>query len=137
MKYEFSQELQELAEDISRRIFPHVKISRMKCFVSYGTSTKHTIARCHALGKLMQKAMGVGAFYAIEFLHENFNKLPEEEKVKVVIHELMHIPESFGGGFKQHDVVCDANVDEFYKLYLYCKKKGTSINAFNYLRLKR
>ena len=105
MKYEFSPSLQLLAEDIATRIFPHVKIERVKCFRSYGSSTKRTIARCHALGKLMQQAMGVPAFYALEFLGEKFNKMSQDEKVKVMIHELMHIPESFGGGFER---ICDA-----------------------------
>ncbi len=130
MKYEFSHSLQVLAEDISRRVFPHVKIDRVKCYRSYGTSTKRTIARCHALGKLMQEAMGVDAFYALEFLGEQFNKLSTEDKVKVVIHELMHIPETFGGGFKHHDVVTDKNVDEIYKIYLGCRKTGENVDWF-------
>ncbi len=130
MKYEFSPSLQVLAEDVSRRVFPHVKIDRIKCFRSYGSSTKQTIARCHALGKLMQLAMGVDAFYALEFLGEKFNIMSTEEKVKVVIHELMHIPESFGGGFKHHDVVTDKNVNKCYVVYLGCRKNDTKINWF-------
>lgn len=125
MRYEYAFDLQRLAEDVSTRVFPHIKIDRIKCFRSYGSSTKHTIARCHALGKLMQLAMAVDAFYALEFLTEKFDKLPEEERVKVVIHELMHIPESFGGGFKHHDVVTDANVDKVYDYYLQMKEENT------------
>ena len=77
MKYEFAPDLQEEAEEISKLLFPHVVIERIKCFRSYGTSTKGTIARCHALGKVMQKAIGVGAYYALEFLAERFDKLDE------------------------------------------------------------
>ncbi len=65
----------------------------------------------------MQKAIGVSAFYALEFLSERFDKLDEEEKTKTIIHELMHIPKTFGGGFKHHDFVCEKNVDRFYKEY--------------------
>jgi len=88
----------------------HVKLDRVECLRSYGSSTKRTIARCHALGKLMQNAMKTKAFYAIEFL-EIFDKMPKKEQDKVIIHELMHIPKSFGGGFRHHDYVCERNVD--------------------------
>jgi len=117
MIYEFAQDLQFKAEEISRILFPHVKLDCVKCFRSYGTSSRRTIARCHALGKLMQKAIGIKAVYVLEFLSERFDKLGEEEKLKVIIHELMHIPKTFGGGFKHHDVVTERNVNLYYKTY--------------------
>ena len=117
MKYEFSPEIQEIAEEISRMLFPHVNIERIKCFRSYGTSSRRTIARCHALGKLMQKAIGIKAIYALEFLSERFDKFNKEEQLKIIIHELMHIPKTFGGGFKHHDVVTEKNVNLYYKAY--------------------
>ena len=49
--------------------------------------------------------------------------MPKEEKVKIIIHELMHIPKTFGGGFKHHDFVTEKNVNVHYKLYLNCKLK--------------
>lgn len=123
MKYEFAPDLQQTAEEISMMMFPHVKTGRIRCFRSYGTSSKNTIARCHALGKLMQKAMGIDAVYVLEFLSERFEKLDEEEKTKTIIHELMHIPKSFGGGFRHHDYVCDDNVNKCYGEYVAKKQK--------------
>lgn len=64
----------------------------------------------------MQKVIGVPAHYGIEFITENFEKISEEEKIKVIIHELMHIPKSFGGGFKHHDYVCEKNINKHYQL---------------------
>ncbi len=122
MKYEFAPDLQLTAEEMSKLMFPHIILERVKCFRSYGTSSKGTIARCHALGKLMQKSIGVKAHYALEFLSERFDRLNEEEKTKTIIHELMHIPKSFGGGFKHHDYVCDKNINFFYKQYVNFKK---------------
>jgi len=117
MRYEFSQDIQSIAEEISLLLFPHVRIENVKCFKSYGTSSKRTIARCHTLGKLMQKALNIQAHYVLEFLSERFDKLNEEEKIKVIMHELMHIPKTFGGGFKHHNVVTDKNVNLYYKTY--------------------
>jgi len=117
MKYEFAPDLQIIAEEVCRLMFPHIKISNVRCIRGYGSSTSNTIARCHALGKAMQKAMGIKAFYALEFLSERFDKLDKEEQLKVIIHELMHIPVSFGGGFKHHDYVTDKNVNLMYKRF--------------------
>ena len=117
MKYEEAPDLQRKANDIVMTLFPHVKLGYFRCIRSYGSSSRGTIARCHALGKVMQKAMGVKAFYALEFLSEKFDKLDKEEQIKVIIHELMHIPKAFGGGFKHHDFVTDRNVEKIYGEY--------------------
>lgn len=117
MRYEPAPDLQKKAEEISRMLFPHVKLDRMRCFRSFGSSSRGTIARCHTIGKLMQRAMNEKAFYALEFISERFDRLSEEEKTKTIIHELMHIPQSFGGGFRHHDHVCERNVNICYKEY--------------------
>jgi len=120
MRYEFAEDIQKEVEEISRILFPHVDLNNIKCFRSYGTSSRRTIARCHALGKLMQNALSRKAFYALEFLSERFDKMGKEEQTKVIIHELMHIPNCFGGGFKHHDYVTERNVEKCYREY---KKK--------------
>lgn len=117
MKYEFAPDLQKIAEEISGLVLPYIILERVKCFRSYGSSSRNTVARCHTIGKLMQKAIGVPAYYALEFLSEKFDKLNDEEKIKTIIHELMHIPKSFGGGFRHHDHVCDKNINFYYKQY--------------------
>jgi predicted metallopeptidase len=118
MKYEFAEDLQTRMINIVKALaLDHVDLERVKCFRSYGSSTKRTLARCHTIGKLMQKSMGVKAHYAIEFL-EKFEKLPRAEQDKVIIHELLHIPKTFGGGFRQHDYVCEENVEQLHKQFL-------------------
>jgi predicted metallopeptidase len=117
MKYEFAPDLQKIAEEVCEILFPYINISRVKCFRSYGSSSKRTIARCHSINKIMQKALGIQAFYPLEFISENFDKLSDDEKVKIIIHELMHIPKSFGGGFRHHDFVCNKNINKCYNIY--------------------
>ena len=123
MKYEYAPDLQAKAEEISKILFPHVKLDFIKCIRSYGSSSRGTIARCHALGKVMQKAMNLKAFYALEFISERFDRMNSEEQTKVIIHELMHIPFAFGGGFKHHDHVTERNVEMHYKTYVNLKKQ--------------
>ena len=123
MKYEFAPDLQNIAEEVCRILFPYINMSRVRCFRSYGSSSKRTIARCHSINKIMQKALEVQPFYPLEFISENFDKLADDEKIKIIIHELMHIPKSFGGGFRHHDFVCDKNINKCYKIYT-AKKLG-------------
>ena len=122
MKYYDAPDLQERMVDIVKTLeMQHIDLSRVKCFRSKGSSTKRTIARCHTVGKLMQKAMNMPAHYAIEFL-EHFDKMDRKEQDKVIIHELMHIPQTFGGGFRQHDFVCEENVEKFYAKFATMKQ---------------
>jgi len=117
IKYKFAPDIQALAEEIARILFPYINMARVRCYRSHGSKAKGTIARCHSLGKLMQMALGVQAFYPLEFLSENFDNLDNDEKIKIIIHEMMHIPKSFGGGFRHHDYVCDRNIAKCFKLY--------------------
>lgn len=115
MKYIEAPDLQQRMNSIVSVLrMEHIDVSRVKCFRSYGSSTKRTLARCHTVGKLMQKTMNVKPHYAIEFL-EKFEKLPIQEQDKVIIHELLHIPKTFGGGFRQHDFVCEENIEILYR----------------------
>lgn len=132
MKYEFAEDLQRTAEEISVMLFPHVDVKNIKCFRSYGTSSRGTIARCHALNKIMQKAIGIKAIYVLEFLTERFEKMGKEDQIKVIIHELMHIPKSFGGGFKHHDFVTERNVNKCYAEYTKIKREHEKRN-FNFI----
>ena len=127
IRYEKAQDLQEQTNEISRILFPHVKINDVVCLRSFGSTSRGTIARCHALGKAMQLALGRKGFYVIEVISSRFDKLGEEEKIKTLIHELMHIPKSFGGGFIHHNVVCHRNVERMYEKYI-CLKRGITDN---------
>ncbi|MEM4259257.1 MAG: putative metallopeptidase [Candidatus Pacearchaeota archaeon] len=131
MRYEEAPDLKERMNEIVKTLeMNHINLERVECIRSYGSSTKRTIARCHALGKLMQKAMKTKAFYAIEFL-ERFNKMPKNEQDKVIIHELMHIPKTFGGGFRQHDFVCERNIDRLYAKFISLKGANNENKSFS------
>ena len=124
MRYEFAMDLQERAIEISKILFPHVNIDRIRCLRSYGTSSRYIIARCHTVDKITQKALGIPAYYILEFLSERFDKLNFDEQTKIIIHELMHIPKTFGGGFKHHDHVTEKNVQKHYVMYKEVKERG-------------
>ncbi len=116
MRYEIAYDLQVKAREIVSKLdLNHIRMSDVVCIRSYGSRADRVIARCHALNKVMQKALGRRGFYVLEFLSERFDKESEEDQIKTIIHELMHIPNTFGGGFKHHNYVTERNVEKMYK----------------------
>ncbi|MEK6914655.1 MAG: putative metallopeptidase [Nanoarchaeota archaeon] len=121
IKYEFAPDIQESVNELALLLFSHVKIDSVVCLRSHESSSRGTIARCHALGKAMQLALGRKGFYVIEVLSKRFDKLSKTDQTKTLIHELMHIPKSFGGGFRHHDYVCNKNIELQYEKYINLK----------------
>lgn len=117
IRYEMAPDIESKLKRISRRLkMNYIDLDRVKGVRSYGSTGKGVIARCHALPKVMQLALGIDAHYVIEILTENYDRLSEEEQIKILIHELMHIPETFGGGFRMHrDHVTRKNVEKLYR----------------------
>ena len=123
IKYQIAEDLQKAMNELAGMLFPHVRTDDVVCMRSHGSTSRGTIARCHALGKAMQLALGRKGFYLIEVISERFDKMGEEEQIKTLIHELMHIPKSFGGGFIFHNVVHRENVDKMYEHYINLKER--------------
>ncbi len=119
IKYEPSSIITSKVEDIVKKLnMTHIDLNRVKCLKSRGSKAKRTIARCHALSKIWQKSLGIKGHYIIEVISENYDNLPEHEKEKVLIHELLHIPFSMGGGFKHHkNYVTRSRVNRLHKEY--------------------
>lgn len=111
--------LREMAKTLEME---HINLDRLVTIRSIGSKARRTLARCYGLPKVWQKALGLEAYYIIEIISETFDKLGPEEQEKTLIHELMHIPTTFGGGFRHHNPhVTARTVDAMYSRY----KKAT------------
>ena len=118
MRYEPAPDIDDRVFDVVQKLeMKHVNLARVSCIRSFGTSSKRVLARCHTLSKIFQKAMGIKAHYIIEVLSENFDGLSFEDQTRIIIHELMHIPNTFGGGFKHHNYVNRRAVEKMYQKY--------------------
>ena len=115
--YERAPDVSELLSRIVEKLgFSHIPRNRVYCYRSYGSKAGNTIARVHSLPKIWQQALSEPAYYAIEVLSEQYDSLSLEEKEKTLIHELLHIPRSFGGGFRHHkNWVTRRRVEELYE----------------------
>jgi predicted metallopeptidase len=123
MRYEQAPDVEaQIAGLVAALGFDHVDLSRVRCVRSYGSKSRRTLARCHALPRILQTAMTLKAHYVIELVTEHYNRLPPDEQVKTLIHELLHIPKSFsnggGGGFRQHHLVNHQAVEQCYRRWL-------------------
>jgi len=125
IKYFQAPDVQELARELVEELcWRHILLENVAFIRSKGSSARRTIARCHAMGKAMQVGMGrKKGFYLVEVISEKFDKLSKEDQIKTIIHELMHIPKSFGGGFIHHNIVHEEAVDRVYESYCNLKEK--------------
>ena len=103
MKYEYSSDWTIRTRDLAKALgLSHVDTERVSVIVSQGSKSRRTIARIHTMGKAMQTGMLQKPFYTIELISEKFFRQSPDEQTKTLIHELLHIPASFGGGFRHH-----------------------------------
>lgn len=98
-------EAKDIKKDISKILrvleFPHIKKARIFCFRTYGSKSR-SYARIWSFPKIFQLALGVAPAYVIEVLGKYYDKLSADEKKKVLIHELLHIPKNFSGALLPH-----------------------------------
>jgi predicted metallopeptidase len=117
----------EIGQIILTLEWEHLDPNRIHVVSSRGSRSRRILARCHALPKALQAGLAIPAHYVIELLSENYDRLPEIEKTKTLIHELMHIPVTFGGGFRNHDYVRAHRVNKLYEKYM--KKNSLPVPA--------
>lgn len=117
IQYHKAEDLDNQVKEIVEKLnLTHIDPSRVVCIKSKGSQSRNVLARCHTMSRIMQKALSLEAHYIIEVISEKFDKLSKEEQTKTLIHELMHIPKSFGGGFRHHRrYVNKRTVDKMYK----------------------
>jgi predicted metallopeptidase len=99
----------EKASDVKKDIIkilkvldmPYVKPSKIFCYRTQGSKSR-SYARIWSFPKIFQDALQLEPAYVIEVLSKHYDRLDEEEKIKVLIHELLHIPKNFSGALVPH-----------------------------------
>ncbi|MBD3398290.1 metallopeptidase [Candidatus Micrarchaeota archaeon] len=122
MKSERAYDVQLMLNEILERLqMSHVIGPRLICMRSYGAQA-NAYARIWSLPEIWRNALEINPFYIVEVVSEEYDKLPEEEKKKILIHELLHIPKKFTGGLVPHKNrgrrIDDKLVNEIYQKYL-------------------
>ena len=118
IRYEPAPDMDAAVRRIARLLeMDHID-HRVRCVRSRGSRSRWTLARCHAMSAVFPVALGIPMHYVIEVISETFDVLDTEEKIKTLIHEMLHVPPSFGGGLKSHRYVTDRRTNRLYDAYL-------------------
>jgi predicted metallopeptidase len=119
LKYSEAPDVKMLVDEIIDRLdLFHVVPQSVHCYRSKGSKSKRIIARIHGFGRIWQEALGLPPAYIIEVLSERYDRLSQEDKEKTLIHELLHIPKGFKGGFRPHKgYISRRRIDSLHKEY--------------------
>ena len=125
IEYHLAEDIDVRVKEILRKLeMTHIDETRLICLRSKGSGSRRVIARCYGLSRIMQLALNTKPHYVIEVLSERFDPLNKEDQTKVLIHEILHIPHSFGGGFRSHrPFVTRAKVQRMYDKFMKVEKR--------------
>ncbi|MCX7881521.1 MAG: putative metallopeptidase [Patescibacteria group bacterium] len=102
MKYQQAPEIKQTVSQLINQLkLKHINPKRIFCIRSFDAKT-HAVARIWGMAKIFKEVAGIEPCYIIEVNTKRFDKLPEQEKIKTLIHELMHIPKTFSGALLSH-----------------------------------
>lgn len=102
MKHERAPEIKKTIDLLVDQLgFTHIDTNRIHCIRSLDAKTR-AYARIWGMSKLFFEVAGMQPNYIIEVVAKRFDKLSEREKIKTLIHELMHIPKTFSGALLSH-----------------------------------
>ncbi len=129
IQYLQAPDVKKLADEIVESLgLYHVVPQFVHCVRSQGSASRRTIARIHGFGKIWQETLHLPVSYVIEVISERYDSLSDEDKEKTIIHELLHIPAGFAGGFRPHKgYICREKVDNMHRAFKEQRKtSGTS-----------
>lgn len=102
MKYSLAPEIKDQIKKLINQLkMTYIKINNIHCIRSYDAKT-YAIARIWGMSRLFKEVAGLEPHYIIEVNSKRFDKLPKREKIKTLIHELLHIPKTFSGALLPH-----------------------------------
>jgi len=102
MRYKIAKDVKEKVDKLIDKLkMMHIDKKRVYCIRSFGAKTS-AIARIWGMGRLFAEVCGIQPCYIIEVNAKRFDKLSERDKIKTLIHELLHIPKTFSGALLSH-----------------------------------
>lgn len=121
LEWEDATEVKKDIEEILKILdFSNVDPSRIFCFRTQGSKSR-AYARIWAMPKIFQRALNIKPAYIIEVLSHYYDRLNPDEKKKVLIHELLHIPKNFSGSLLPHRTRhrhLQSEVNKLFKEYM-------------------
>lgn len=102
MQYKLAPEIKKQIKVLVKELnFTHIKVNQIHCIRSFDAKTR-AVARIWGMAKIFHEVVGIEPNYIIEVNAKRFDKMNERDKIKTLIHELMHIPKTFSGALLSH-----------------------------------
>ncbi|MCK4884013.1 MAG: metallopeptidase [Candidatus Diapherotrites archaeon] len=123
----------EPAEDITTHLnviidrleLPEIFKTNIVCMRSSGSKAR-AYARIWSFPRIWQAALDIEPHYIIEVLTQHFDPLDYNAQTKVLIHELLHIPNTFSGAVRPHKFfnnrIDKKAVDKIYDVFVNSEK---------------
>lgn len=86
---------------VDEGVVQHVDLNRVRFIRSFNARFR-SYARIFGLSRPIREALKTNVCYVVEVNAELFDRLPSAEKIRVVIHELTHIPNGCNGSLRSH-----------------------------------
>ncbi|MDG6997957.1 MAG: metallopeptidase [Nitrososphaerota archaeon] len=120
ISYEKAPDVEAIAKKIiSTLSLDYIDQGKLHFYRSHGSKSRRVQARIHGMGKIWFDALEMTPHYIIEVISEEFDRLAAPEKERVVVHEIMHIPVKFSGGFVPHKgKINKRSVERMYRAFL-------------------
>jgi predicted metallopeptidase len=117
VEYVRDEETEKKVKEIVTNLnLTYIDVRRLAVVKSKGSKSK-AIARVWSIPKAILVGFGVEPLYVIELVQERYDKLSEDNKLRTLLHEILHIPRSFKGGLRSHGkFVNDREVERLLKL---------------------
>jgi len=102
MQYKLAPEIKKQIKVLIKELnFTHIKVNQIHCIRSFDAKTR-AVARIWGMAKIFHEVVGIEPNYIIEVNAKRFDKMSDRDKIKTLIHELMHIPKTFSGALLSH-----------------------------------
>ncbi len=102
MDWQKAPDIQKGIEEIVKKLeLKYIDPKRIVSFRSTGSSSRAR-ARIWSFPKVWQMALNLPAYYVIEVLSQHYDHLSDDDRTRILIHELLHIPSNFSGSLLPH-----------------------------------
>ncbi|QKR00061.1 metallopeptidase [Metallosphaera tengchongensis] len=101
MKFELAPDVKKTAETVNLKLDLGLDLERVEFIRSFGSRSR-AYARTLALPSQWRYILDSRKIYIVEVISEKFDRLTCEDRVYIVVHELMHIPNGMRGGLRNH-----------------------------------
>jgi len=119
MQYSIAPDIKKQIDRLVKKLdFSYIQLKNIHCIRSFDAKTR-AYARIWGMAKLFKEVAGLEPHYIIEVNARRFDKLNEREKIRTLIHELLHIPKTFSGALlshrSKHRRIDDRRIDKLFR----------------------